>query len=437
MKFDLSFTNQEITPWGGMIFLKQMMDKMGFRAHLESCKDLPTQNSNRGYKISTILESFITSIWCGANRFIHTEVTRSDNALGKIFDWKQTPGQDAYKRYFKKFTQSINQNVSKHFFMWFFQNINIDHFTLDIDSTIMTRYGGQHGAKKGYNPKKKGRVSHHPLIAFVGELRLVANFWLRSGKASSANNFVNFLAETLEIFGDKKVGLVRLDSGFCQKDVFDYLESQSLNYIVAAKFVHPIQRLIDKQQRWITIDDGIQICSKTYQAQSWDNPRRIVIVRQQLKQRPKASGKTLSLFPEDEFHRNYRYSAYITNQNYSATDVWRNYRGRADCENRIKELKQDFGADNFCLKDFWATEASLIFVMIAYNLMSVFRLFVLQEKTQKTLATLRYKVFAIGAYFQKSKDTIKLKVALHKKRRKWFLGIWDYPLELPLEIPNA
>ena len=146
--------------------------------------------------------------------------------------------------------------------------------------------------------------------------------------------------------------MVRLDSGFCQKDVFDYLESQSLNYIVAAKFVHPIQRLIDKQQRWITIDDGIQICSKTYQAQSWDNPRRIVIVRQQLKQRPKASGKTLSLFPEDEFHRNYRYSAYITNQNYSATDVWRNYRGRADCENRIKELKQDFGADNFCLKDF-------------------------------------------------------------------------------------
>lgn len=437
MKFDLSFTNQQITPWGGMVFLKQMMDKMGFRSHLESCEYLPVQNSNRGYKVSTILESFITSVWCGANRFLHTEVTRADNALGKIFDWKQTPGQDAYKRYFKKFSQSINQNVSKHFFAWFFQNINIDHFTLDIDSTIMTRYGSQHGAKKGYNPKKKGRPSHHPLIAFVGELRMVANFWLRSGNSSSANNFVNFLAETLSIFRDKKVGLVRLDSGFCQNDVFDYLEGQELNYIVAARLLHPIQRLIDQQQAWITKDDGIEICSKTYQAQSWDKARRIVIVRQKLQQRPKASGKTLSLFPEDELHRNYRYSAYITNQTYSATDVWRNYRGRADCENRIKELKQDFGADNFCLKDFWATEATLIFVMIAYNLMSVFRLFVLQEKTQKTLATLRYRVFAIGAYFQKSKDTIKLNIALHKKRRKWFLGIWDYPLKLPLEIPNA
>lgn len=219
--------------------------------------------------------------------------------------------------------------------------------------------------------------------------------------------------------------------------MFDYLEAQALNYIVAARFLHPVQRLIDKQQAWLAIDDGIEICSKTYQAQSWDKARRIVIVRQKIQQRPKATGKTLSLFPEDELHRNYRYSAYITNQECSATDVWKNYRGRADCENRIKELKQDFGADNFCLKDFWATEATLIFVMIAYNLMSVFRLFILQEKTQKTLSTLRYKVFAIGAYFQKSKDTIKLKVALHKKRRKWFLGIWDYPLDLPLEIPNA
>lgn len=119
---------------------------------------------------------------------------------------------------------------------------------------------------------------------------------------------MSFLADTLYIFGHKKVGLVRLDSGFCQKNVFDYLEQQ-LNYIVAARFLHPIQRLIDKQQSWIVIDDGIEICSKTYQAESGDKARRIVIVRQKIKKRPNASGKTLNLFPEDELHRNYRYSA--------------------------------------------------------------------------------------------------------------------------------
>jgi len=31
----------------------------------------------------------------------------------------------------------------------------------------MTRYGNQEGAKRGYNPKKKGRPSHQPQLAFL------------------------------------------------------------------------------------------------------------------------------------------------------------------------------------------------------------------------------------------------------------------------------
>lgn len=239
MDIKLSFTNKEITPWGGMVFLKQMIDKIGFRDVIESCQFLPTQNSNRGHSVKTLLESFIVSVWCGANRFLHTEVTRSDRALSKIFEWKNVPGQDAYKRYFSKFSQISNNYVGKHFFSWFIRSINMNYFTLDIDSTIMTRYGEQEGAKKGYNPKKKGRKSHHPIIAFINDVRMVVNFWLRSGNSSSSNNFVGFLADTLSYFGDKKVGLIRIDSGFFQDDVLSYMEQETLNYIVAAKFNHP------------------------------------------------------------------------------------------------------------------------------------------------------------------------------------------------------
>jgi len=437
MKFALSFTNKEVTPWGGMVFLKQMLDKIGFREHIRSCSYLPVQNSNRAHDVDVILESFITSIWCGANRFLHTEVTRSDQALGKIFGWKRTPGQDAYKRYFGKFTQTINQEVGKHFFSWFLQNLHLNYFTLDIDSSVITRFGNQQGAKKGYNPKRKGRNSHHPIIAFVNDVKMVANFWLRSGNTSSAHNFVGFLEETLAVFGDKKVGLVRLDSGFCQNDIMDYLEQKQLNYIIAARFTHPIQRLIDKQDIWIKIDNGIEICDKYHQAVSWKKPRRIVIVRQKVAERPQAPGKTLSLFPEDEIHRSYRYSAYFTNQEQSASDVWRTYRLRGDAENRIKELKADFGAESFNLKEFFPTEAALLFAMVAYNLMSIFRIFVLQDKTQRTLSTLRYRTFAIGAYFEKVGETLKLKIALNKKRRKWFVGLWDFQIDLNQKIPIA
>ncbi|MDR0365161.1 MAG: transposase [Bacteroidales bacterium] len=137
---------------------------------------------------------------------------------------------------------------------------------------------------------------------------MVANIWLRSGNNSSANNFIGFLEDTLSRFGNKKVGLVRLDSSFCQKEIIDYLETKKLNYIIAAKFTHSIQRLIDRSDFWLQLDDGIEICDKTHQSPiRGEHLRKIVMIRQKIAERPDAAGKMLSLFPEDEAHRNYRY----------------------------------------------------------------------------------------------------------------------------------
>ena len=55
---------------------------------------------------------------------------------------------------------------------------------------LITRHGEQQGAARGYNPNKRGRLSHHPLLAFVSEARMVANFevgcqkWIRTGSCS-------------------------------------------------------------------------------------------------------------------------------------------------------------------------------------------------------------------------------------------------------------
>jgi hypothetical protein len=439
MEFDISYTNKEITPWGGMLLLRQMLNKMGFKKVVESNEDLPQPGSNRGYDATTIIEAFMTSIWCGANRFLHTEVTRHDNALGKIFGWKRTPGQDTYKRFFSKFNQATNQRVSDYFYSWIFDNTKFDNFTLDCDSSVITRYGQQQGSKKGYNPHKPGRASHHPIIAFIGDLRLVANMWLRSGNTASSENFLSFLEDTLSKLKNKTISLIRLDSGFYSKEIFEYLEKRAIDYIVAARFYAPIQKLLSGQQVWIHLAEGIEISEMNYQSSEWDNPRRMVIVRQRIKERPKAAGKTLRLFKDEEFYRQYRYSAYITNMKLAPAEIWRLYRGRAEAENRIKELKYDFGFDSFNLKEFYGTEAALTFAMLAYNIMSLFRQFVLQSKTQHTLSTLRFKTFAVGAYFEKIKGKFVLKMALNTKRREWFTGLWNQSnqVNLPFVFSNA
>ncbi|MCF6360504.1 MAG: transposase [Cyclobacteriaceae bacterium] len=165
MDVKLSFTDKEITPWSGMIFMKKLLDKTGLLTELVS-SDLPTQQSNRGYNPKQLITCFFVSILCGANKFEHLEVGRFDEVLRQNFGFKKMAGHKSYIRYFSKFTVAINQRVFSKVMGWFFSQVHLPILTLDIDSTVLTRYGFQQGAKRGYNPQKRGRNSHHPLLAF-------------------------------------------------------------------------------------------------------------------------------------------------------------------------------------------------------------------------------------------------------------------------------
>ncbi|MCF7787253.1 MAG: transposase [Prosthecobacter sp.] len=111
--------------------------------------------------------------------------------------------------------------------------------------------------------------------------------------------------------------------------------------------------------------------------------RRHIVVRKQISRRPLAGGKLLF-----EDLPDYRLSLHVTNLDLPLDQIWKIYNSRADCENRIRELKQDF----------WATEALFRFIIVAYNLMSLFRHFGLNSHNQATLATLRSYCLATGGW---------------------------------------
>ncbi len=396
--FAVSFSEREVTAWGGLALFKQMLDSMGFR---EAAADwgLPQPKSNRGYAPVQLLEQFIVSIWCGACRFAHAETVRMDDML-------------------------TNERVQAEAYRWFFGKISaLQRITLDVDSTVITRNGEQEGAARGYNPSRHGRPSHHPLLAFVAEARMVANFWLRPGNVHSANNILQFLESTLHHLDDKIVGLLRADSGFFDEAILTALEGKRIPYIIAARLTRPLQRTIYQTTGWWALETGLELTECRYQAAGWRAPRRLIVVRQSVK-RKQAPGKTLALFADDPDIQGWRYGAFVTSLELPMVEVWRTYRGRADCENRIKELKADFGLDAFNLRDFWATEAALGFAMLAYNLMSLFRQAVLRSRVQHTLSTLHGLVLAIGASWHKGAGQNRLMLSVPRRKRAWFAGLW-------------
>lgn len=423
----LRFTDNEISPWGGLTVLFKMLEKCGMKSALAECP-LPQQGSNRGYSPEQLIYGLFAGVWCGATCFEHLEIIRHDGCLRNILGWDRGAGHRAYMRYFDKFTQADNQRVFTHLYQWFFSNLQFDNYTLDFDSTVEQRCGEQEGAAKGYNPKRPGRLSHHPLLAFVSDIRMIANYWLRPGNTSAQTNFLLFLDDTLEKMKGKKIGLIRADSGFFSNLIMSHLEELNLNYIIACRFNNRIKHELVYEQKWVNVTDGIDIAESTYQGLNWETPRRIVMVRQHIDDRPKAAGKTirqLELFPDVADLSNYRYSCFITNMDLPMKVIYDTYRGRADSENRIKEIKYDFSVDKFCVHGFWANEACANFIIMAYNLYALFRIVMTNRTRHPFLKKIRYKLLAIPGYLRKSKDKKILYLARSIHIRKAFKGIWE------------
>lgn len=92
--FDIKFTTREASAWGELVLLKPMMDGMGVFQAVQSC-DLPAPGSNRGYDPVQLIEQRMVSIWSGANRFVHSDITRLPVYLVRL-KWLRAQGHHAF-----------------------------------------------------------------------------------------------------------------------------------------------------------------------------------------------------------------------------------------------------------------------------------------------------------------------------------------------------
>lgn len=194
-----------------------------------------------------------------------------------------------------------------------------------------------------------------------------------------------------------------------------------------------VKNAVGGLDNWVQLSKGIELNEMIFEHDN-SEPRRYIIIKKRIEDRPKATGKLLF-----EDLPGYRYSCYVTNMDLPLDQNWNVYNSRADCENRIKELKYDFGLENFCLKDLWATEASYRFIMIAYNLISLFRHFALNHHKHATLSTLRSYCFALGAWKVNHANREVLKISLPANRRAWMTGLFSqiHGLSPPFQYPIA
>jgi hypothetical protein len=303
-------------------------------------------------------------ILSGADKLSRVAYLHHDPAIAEVLGIEAVASQLTFSRFLNGFDESASQGLND-LHRWAVSRLPSlrGGYTLDLDSwSLLHEEGHQEGVLQGYTPKGL-EPCHRPLIACLAEPKLVAGFWLRPGNAQCPERL--------------------------HEKVLQTLEARSLHYIVVMKLYKKWQKYCCHcDAAWTPTDvPGLEVQEIEGQVLG----RRMLTLRQRISERPQASGKELLEVPSC------RFQALVANLpgSWSALAVWRRYDGRAESENRLKELGRQFGIKGFCCKKFWATQAVCQLAIWAYNLCILVqrmqRELGLLEKVQ--LQTLRWRLF--------------------------------------------
>ena len=391
-KVVLRETPRAVTPFGGMSVFLAFLQKIGYRGQVSA--HLPVQlESPNAIDPAQTYTAFLISVVAGARRFAHTSLLRADRALHALLGIQRFPTDGTIRNLFKRFTQGMVVRMYEPLWAWQVERLppRAQGYSLDLDSTVFERYGQQEGVKRGYNPRKPGRGSHHRLLAVLGEAYFVLHGWLRSGNTAAGRGVVEFLKEALaKLEGLAWIRVVRADSGFFAQELLQYLESRELRYIVVARLTSWLKREAARVREWRALDASYAVGEFRWQLFGWDQARRFVVVREQLQETKRSPGRKLLEVP------GYTFRVFATNLPDPPEEIWRDYNQRAGVEQRIEELKSDLGADAFCLREFFATEAAFLGILMLFNLLGEF-----QRASgmigYRQPASLRVQVFLCGA----------------------------------------
>lgn len=417
----VDFTDKPVTPWGGLVLFSGFAQQIGLPEALRSNIPFILKSPNATDPVEVIL-AFMAGVLAGSRRFSHIERLRQDEAVRTILGMKRFASGDTLARFCRRFHQKEIYLMFSALARWQLQIISESlpvpprGYTLDLDSSAFERYGEQEGARKGYNPRKHGRPSHHPIFASIAETQTILWAWLRSGNTGSSRGGAEFLEEGMALLPTTvAVGRLRADSAFAIEPFLVVVERKAIPYAIAAKFTKGLQAKITTITEWQEIAPGIDVGETLFEAQGWTKARRVVIIRERKSETEAAKGRELFNDPR------YGYRGIVTSKSESPLDIWRFYRGRADMENRIKETKYDYGINGFCLKKFYATEAAFRLVCFLHNLVIL-----MQKKlgyvAHKTLGSLRYELLSCGAILGRAGNRLILRVSLQGPWREKFLS---------------
>ncbi|MGH9455354.1 MAG: IS1380 family transposase [Terriglobia bacterium] len=268
--------------------------------------------------------------------------------------------------------------------------------TLDLDPTDDPTHGAQ---QLSFFNGHYDTWCYLPVAGFVSfndeKEQYLFTAVLRPGNAVASRGAIGILWRILKRVWEAfpKAHLrVRLDGGFADPLLLEFLDAMGVEYVVAMAKNAVLSRLAEpemKEARQLSEESGQTehvYGEGRYAAQTWLSERRVIfkaeVVRPEGKE-PKENPRFV-----------------ITNLKQTPRWIYEHvYCERGEIENRIKELHQGLEIDRTSCSKFWANQFRVLMTAAAYVLMQELRLRAARSACARAqVGTLRERLLKLGAY---------------------------------------
>ena len=399
-----NFSGKNLTPYGGLLPVATMLEKLGFKKLVEETLHVP--RIPRAMTIYQFLLGMVLALYVGFSRLSHLRFVAQDPMLTGVLQVSELPPQCTFWR----FLASLHLQVAKQLLtmqrilrqrVWEAANVQLDTVTLDTDTTVHTLYGKQMGGRKSYNPKNRGKKSYQPILTFLAETREYVGGELHNGDRLTGRQIAHHLESVFAAL-PRSVStiLARADAGFYCYDAVEAYEKGKAWFIMVAR---KTERLLEELQnaRWKASPetDADEQCEFWYQPTGWSQAYRFIALRYKKKEKSEPEREQYQLFDSPE----YRYRVFVTNLQEPMDRLLGFYNQRAGAENLIKEANNDAGLAAHPSGRWGMNCVHFQLAMLAYNLNCWLLLFQREEQAQveqlqhTTLAIARLRFLFLAA----------------------------------------
>ena len=389
------FNGRNLTPYGGLLPVITMLEKLGFQSLVE--QTLTSKRIPRAMDLYRFVLGIVLGLYIGFPRLNQLRFIARDPILTGILKVAKLPVQSTFWR----FVNALHLNVARQILtvmrtmrerVWEAANVKLEVVTIDTDTTVHTLYGEQMGGRKSYNPKNKGKKSYQPMLTFIAETREYVWGELRNGDRPTGKQIGDHLRNVRaalppcvkQIYG-------RADSGFyCREAVEAYEEFDARFAISARKTSRLVEQLRQAEWKPSPRTDGDAECEFLYQPDGWKKPYRFVALRYEKareEMEPEES-EQYQLFETSQ----YKYRVFVTDFGDPIYFVVWFYNQRGGAENLIKEANNDAGLTAHPSGRFDVNGNHFQLAMLAYNLNCWLMLF--NREPQADVTALRHTTLA-------------------------------------------